>query len=119
MNNVTVVTQPDCFYADQPVFLFLVDPAYAETVVDVLNRHDKDLTVYFARPDCDHRWFAESFAQCDYCVIDAGISDFFTGLVIDKSKTYYYNNSMDLKMYNLNTVADPVEFVLAWIDTEQ
>jgi len=59
------------------------------------------------------------YNDCDICLLNCQLSGFLTGLFIDKPKTYYYNNILSYKMFNMNSGDDPVTILLNWITNEE
>ena len=112
---VTVVTEPDLFFNDQPCFLIIGDEVYSQNFAEFLSNYSSSTTVYIGNKGNELRWLMSVFAQCTAVVLDAGYDDFLTGLFIDKSKTYYYNNKYSVECVNVNHIEDPMEYITNWV----
>ena len=112
---VTVVTEPDLFFNDQPCFLIIGDEVYSQNFAEFLSNYSSSTTVYIGNKGNELRWLMSVFAQCTAVVLDAGYDDFLTGLFIDKSKTYYYNNKYSVECVNVNHIEDPMDFITNWV----
>ena len=112
---VTVVTEPDLFFNDQPCFLIIGDEVYSQNFAEFLSNYSSSTTVYIGNKGNELRWLMSVFAQCTAVVLDAGYDDFLTGLFIDKSKTYYYNNKYSVECVNVNHIEDPMDYITNWI----
>ena len=117
-NKVTVVTEPNLYYMEQPTFLLVGGEAYSQSACEFLSHYKDDVTVYIANQDNDVRWVMNCYNQAQIVLLDADYNDFLTGLLIDKSKTYYYNNERDLSTINRKQIEDPVDFLIKWVDKE-
>ena len=112
---VTVVTEPDLFFNDQPCFLIIGDEVYSQNFAEFLSNYSSSTTVYIGIKGNELRWLMSVFAQCTAVVLDAGYDDFLTGLFIDKSKTYYYNNKYSVECVNVNHIEDPMDYITNWV----
>ena len=112
---VTVVTEPDLFFNDQPCFLIIGDEVYSQNFAEFLSNYSSNTTVYIGNKGNELRWLMSVFAQCTAVVLDAGYDDFLTGLFIDKSKTYYYNNKYSVECVNVNHIEDPMDYITNWV----
>lgn len=112
---VTVVTEPDLFFNDQPCFLIIGDEVYSQNFAEFLSNYSSSTTVYIGNKGNELRWLMSVFAQCTAVVLDAGYDDFLTGLFIDKSKTYYYNNKYSVECVNVNHIEDPMDYITNWV----
>ena len=112
---VTVVTEPDLFFNDQPCFLIIGDEVYSQNFAEFLSNYSSSTTVYIGNKGNELRWLMSVFAQCTAVILDAGYDDFLTGLFIDKSKTYYYNNKYSVECVNVNHIEDPMEYITNWV----
>lgn len=112
---VTVVTEPDLYFNDQPCFLIIGDEVYSQSFAEFLSNYNSNTTVYIANKDNELRWLMSVFAQCTAVILDAGYNDFLTGLFIDKSKTYYYNNKYSVECVNVNHIEDPMDYITNWV----
>ena len=45
---------------------------------------------------------------------DEDINSFYTGFFIDKPKTFYYNSTNDYTSINIQTIEDPIRFLVDW-----
>ena len=117
-NKVTVVTEPDLYYMEQFTFLFVGGEIYTQSACEFLSHYKDDVTVYIANEDNDVCWLMNCYNQAQIVLLDAGYNDFLTGLLIDKFKTYYYNNDRDLSTINMKQIDDPVDFLIKWVDKE-
>jgi hypothetical protein len=113
---VTVVTEPDLYFNEQPCFLIIGDEVYSQNFADFLSNYKENTTVYIGNKDNELRWLMSVFAQCTSVLLDAGYDDFLTGLFIDKSKTYYYNDKYNVDCVNLNRIEDPMDFIIRWVN---
>ena len=112
---VTVVTEPDLFFNDQPCFLIIGDEVYSQNFAEFLSNYSTSTTVYIGNKGNELRWLMSVFAQCTAVILDAGYDDFLTGLFIDKSKTYYYNNKYSVECVNVNHIEDPMDYITNWV----
>jgi len=119
MNNLTIVTEPNIYIMDQPSFLTIGNSEGNLSICEFLRNMDKNITVYVGSKDSDLSWLINSAASSDYILLNTQVDSFLTGLFIDKSKTYYYNN--DNKKYangiaeiNIQEIEDPVRFLIEW-----
>tara|TARA_B100000214_G_C23630222_1_gene473644 strand:- start:214 stop:582 length:369 start_codon:yes stop_codon:yes gene_type:complete len=112
---VTVVTEPDLFFNDQPCFLIIGDEVYSQNFAEFLSNYSSSTTVYIGNKGNELRWLMSVFAQCTAVILDAGYDDFLTGLFIDKSKTYYYNNKYSVECVNVNHIEDPMDYITNWV----
>ena len=117
-NKVTIITEPDLYYMEQFTFLFVGGEVYTQSACEFLSHYIDDVTVYIANEDNDVCWLMNCYNQAQIVLLDAGYNDFLTGLLIDKSKTYYYNNERDLSTINRKQIEDPVDFLIKWVDKE-
>lgn len=112
--NVTVVTEPDIYMADQPAILLVGCDLWLDTVVDNLRRMTNPVTIFTATNNT-LQWLSIAYALSDITVVDCGFNSLFTGFLIDKQRVYYYNNKESYKSLNLNEVADPMEPLIEWM----
>ena len=119
MNNLTIVTEPDIYVMDQPSFLTIGNKQNNLDVCEFLRKMGKNITVYVGNASSDLTWLLNCAASSDYILLNTQIDSFLTGLFIDKSKTYYYNN--DNKKYangiaeiNIQEIQDPTRFLIEW-----
>ena len=119
MNNLTIVTEPDVYVMDQPSFLTIGNSEDNLLICEFLRKMGKNITVYVGKKDSGLTWLLNSAASSDHILLNTQIDSFLTGLFIDKSKTYYYNN--DNKKYangiaeiNIQEIQDPIRFLIEW-----
>jgi hypothetical protein len=119
MNNLTIVTEPDVYVMDQPSFLTIGNSEDNLLICEFLRKMGKNITVYVGKKDSGLTWLLNSAASSDHILLNTQIDSFLTGLFIDKSKTYYYNN--DNKKYatgiaeiNIQEIQDPTRFLIEW-----
>ena len=119
MNNLTIVTEPDVYVMDQPSFLTIGNSEDNLLICEFLRKMGKNITVYVGKKDSGLTWLLNSAASSDHILLNTQIDSFLTGLFIDKSKTYYYNN--DNKKYatgiaeiNIQEIEDPIRFLIEW-----
>lgn len=112
--NVTVVTEPDIYMADQPAILLVGCDLWLDTVVDNMRRLNTPVTVY-TTTDNTLQWLSTAYVASDITVLDCEFNSLFTGFFIDKQRVYYYNNKESYKRFNLNEVADPMEPLIKWM----
>ena len=119
MNNLTIVTEPDIYVMDQPSFLTIGNKQNNLDVCEFLRNMNKNITVCVGKKDSGLTWLLNSAASSDHILLNTQIDSFLTGLFIDKSKTYYYNN--DNKKYatgiaeiNIQEIQDPTRFLIEW-----
>ena len=118
MNNIIFVSEPDVYFADQPSILFVCNSESSDLVVDILSKSNQPYTVYWATANSDIEWIANVGRTVDYVVLDCKINDFFTGFFIDKHNTFYYNNSVNMNMINVNSINDAGDFVIQLLAQE-
>ena len=118
-NKVTVVTEPNLYYMEQPTFLLVGGEVYTQSACEFLSHYKDDVTVYIANRDNDVCWIMNCYKQAQIVLLDAGYNDFLTGLLIDKPKTHYYNSERDLSTVNMEQINDPVDFLIKWVDNKQ
>ena len=99
--------------------LLIVDPGLVNTLTDVLSRSEHLNVIYFGNKVSSPSWILQALAQSSYALIDCAINELHTGLIVDKMKTWYYNNTVNLKDINPNELVDPLDFCLKYIDHEK
>jgi|TARA_R110002124_G_scaffold23813_1_gene87932 hypothetical protein len=104
---------------DQPSFLTIGNSEDNLLICEFLRKMGKNITVYVGKKDSGLTWLLNSAASSDHILLNTQIDSFLTGLFIDKSKTYYYNN--DNKKYatgiaeiNIQEIQDPTRFLIEW-----
>ena len=118
MNNV-LITEPDVYVADQRRVLFVADSAEADLVMDLFAKSKQPWTVYWATGKSSVDWTCNVGTQSDYIVLDCKQSDFLSGFFIDKPNTFYYNNTINMNMINVNRINDAGDFVLQLLAQEE
>ena len=118
-NKVTVVTEPNLYYMEQPTFLLVGGEMHTQSACEFLSHYKDDVTVYIANQDNDIRWLMNCYNQAQIVLLDADYNDFLTGLLIDKPKTHYYNSERDLSTVNMQQINDPADFLIKWVDNKQ
>ena len=113
--NVTVVTEPDSYFADQPAILLIGCNDYLQTVVDNLRRLDFPVTLYTTSETNTLDWTTSAYYQSELVIINCTYNSMFTGFFIDKANVNYYNNKESYKRFNLNKVNDPLEALIKWM----
>ncbi len=119
MSNVVFVSEPDVYLAEQTKLLFIADPTHSDFVVELLSKSKHSHTVYWATAASDMQWILNIGAQSEYIILDCKQSDFLTGFFIDKPNTFYYNNTINMNMINVNTINDAGDFVLQLLAQEE
>ena len=114
MNQLTIVTDPDIYVMDQPSFLTIGNSDTNLDVCEFLRNTGESITVYIGNAGSNLSWLLNSFASSDYLLLDTQIDPFLTGLFIDKPKTYYYNNDNKYTNINIQTIEDPIRFLIDW-----
>ena len=112
---VTVVTEPDLYFNEQPCFLIIGDEVYNQNFAKFLSNYSENTTVYVGNSSNELSWLMTVYAQCTAVILDAGYNDFLTGLFIDKSKTHYYNSKNNVDCVNINRIEDPMDFITNWV----
>jgi hypothetical protein len=119
MSNVVFVSEPDIYLANQNSILFVADSDASDFVVDLLAKGKQNYTVYWATSNSDFEWVINVGSQVDYILLDCKQNDFLTGFFIDKPNCFYYNNSINYNMININSGTDASDFVLQLLANEE
>lgn len=119
MDNITVATPPDLYFAEQPEILFVVPDYMVEPICRTFERCDHNVTLYFAPVETDFQWIASLKKKVDHIVLDMHINKFYNGFFIDSPKTVYYNSPCDLSSLNTNKIGDALEFALMYIENRE
>jgi hypothetical protein len=119
MNKITVVTEPDFYFMDQPTILSVGVPASNENICRFLEKLDFDFTIYIANENSSAHWLLNALHNSNVVLLDTNVNKFITGLLIDKTKTYYYNNKVDYSFINIQYIEDPVGFLIEWIKSKE
>ena len=114
MNKLTVVTEPNIYVMDQPSFLVIAKDEDIVKVCDYLRNINNNITVYISNGTDSLNWLLNSYANCDTVILDSSLDEFLTGFFIDKPKTFYYNSTNDYTSINIQTIEDPIRFLVDW-----
>lgn len=114
MKKLTVVTEPNIYVMDQPSFLVIAKDEDIVKVCDYLRNINNNITVYISNGTDSLNWLLNSYANCDTVILDSSLDEFLTGFFIDKPKTFYYNSTNDYTSINIQTIEDPIRFLVDW-----
>jgi len=117
--NVVAITEPDVFYGNNRCVFYVGSEFYAQQTAEILYGLEDTVTCYVATGFKDLGWIMNAYTQCEVCLLDTEHDQFLTGLLIDKPKTYYYNNTIDCKQLNYNSIEDPVSFLIDWMNSQR
>jgi hypothetical protein len=115
MTKFTLVTQPDYYFMDQPSILSFGYEYNNQSVCNYIKDINIDITIYLANSGKDINWLVNVSNNVDYILLNTEVDNLVTGLLIDKPKTYYYNNSTDFNIINKQQIEDPVAFLVGWL----
>ena len=83
--DVTVVTEPDLFFANQPSILLLGCDNYLHTIIDNLRRLNFPVTVYTTSESNTLDWIVSAYNDSQFTILNCSFNDFYTGLMYYKS----------------------------------
>ena len=115
MTKFTIVTSPDFYFMEQPSVLSVGFANNNEAICNYVNGIDLDITIYLAGSDSDFDWLVNVSNNVDYILLNTELDSLITGLLIDKPKTYYYNNNRNFNLVNKQQIEDPVGFLVGWL----